>query len=37
MDSRERQRNTGRNKGNEYLPIDNNLKRKWIKCSNQKT
>ena len=28
---RERERNTGRNKGNEYIPIDNNLKRKWIK------
>ena len=25
------------NNGNEKLPIDNNLKRKWIKCSNQKT
>ena len=24
-------------KGNELLPINNNLKCKWIKCSNQKT
>ena len=37
-EGKEKERGTqvGKN-GNEKLPIDNNLKREWIKCSNQKT
>ena len=34
---RERQRTQVGKEGNEYVPIDNNLKHKWIKNSNQKT
>ena len=35
---RERQRGTQVQKdGNEYVPINNNLKCKWFKCFNQKT